>query len=170
MEKIKSMFEKIHHMHICCGVICTTHIPFVPTAPNIEKNDITQMQVMVDPRMRFMDDWFGPADSKNQLSLLHDSEIFKESEKGDWLNGIKLKAEDLPQPKADFNKRHSATTTCALEALVRFADTWKYLQGETSCAINRDIIHACCILHNIVIDMEDDAAMPRPDTEYLNYC
>ncbi|KAI4979043.1 hypothetical protein ZWY2020_015796 [Hordeum vulgare] len=198
MDKIKSTFEKIHNMHNCCGVICIMHIPFGPNC-NHEKNDSTLMQVVVDPWMRFMDDCNGPAGITNQLSLLQDSEIFKGSEKGDWMNGRRLKVavdgsevgeyiigdegypllpwlftpyqeEDLSEPMAEFNRRHSAATTCALEALARFKNTWKYLQGETSCAINRDIIHACCILHNIVIDMENYVAMPSSDIEDWNYC
>jgi hypothetical protein len=45
--------------------------------------------------------------------------------------------------------------------LARFHDTWQYLQREmvTSDTLE-DIVKACCILHNIVIEMEDDSAMP----------
>ncbi|KAF7077325.1 hypothetical protein CFC21_081885 [Triticum aestivum] len=38
MDKIKSKFDKIHNMHNCCGVICTTHIPFGPNCHH-DKND-----------------------------------------------------------------------------------------------------------------------------------
>ncbi|KAI4979031.1 hypothetical protein ZWY2020_015784 [Hordeum vulgare] len=78
--------------------------------------------------------------------------------------------EDLSESKAEFNRRHSTATICTLKALARFKETWKYLQGETSCPVNQKTIvatiHACCYLHNMVIDMEDGAAMPsveKPD-------
>ena len=128
----------------------------------------------------------------NQMSLLQDSQLFEECEKGGWLNGSKLKVgldgsevgeyiigdagypllpwlltpyqeEDLLGSKAEFTRRHSSATTYALKALARLKDTWKYLQGEMLCPVNPDTlsktIYACCRLHNIVIEMEDDAAM-----------
>ncbi|XP_045085546.1 putative disease resistance protein RGA4 isoform X1 [Aegilops tauschii subsp. strangulata] len=192
MDKIKSMFEKIHNMHNCCGVICTTHIPFGPNWDR-EKNDSILVQLVIDPEMRFRSIWWGRISSMNMLSILHESNLFNECEEGGYLNGSKLKValdgsevgeyiigdagfpllpwlltpyqeEDLSDSKAEFNRRHNAATTCALKALARFKDTWKYLQGETSCPVNPDTlvetIHACCYLHNIVIDMEEDGAMP----------
>ncbi|KAF7077321.1 hypothetical protein CFC21_081884 [Triticum aestivum] len=192
MDNIKSMFDKIHNMHNCCGVICTTHIPFGPNLDH-EKNDSILVQLVIDPEMRFRAIWWGRVSSMNQSSILHESYLFKECEKGAWLNGGKLKVavdgsevgeyivgdagypllpwlltpyheEDLSDSKAEFNRRHNAATTCAQKALTRFKDTWKYLQGETSCPVSPDslvaTIHACCYLHNIVIDMEDDGAMP----------
>ncbi|KAI4979023.1 hypothetical protein ZWY2020_015776 [Hordeum vulgare] len=191
-DKIKSMLGKNHNMHNCCGVICTTHILFGPSCNHETKNDNIQMQVVVDPRMRFVHIWLGPPGSVNHLSLLHESQLFKECEKGGWLNGSKLKVafdgsevgeyiigdagypllpwlltpyeeEDLSDSKAEFNRRHSATTTCAPKALARLKDTWKCLHGETWWPANLEtrsrMIYACCRLHNIVIEMEDDAAM-----------
>ncbi|VAI53673.1 unnamed protein product [Triticum turgidum subsp. durum] len=190
MDKIKSMFGKIHNMHNCCGVICTTHIPFGPNWDH-EKIESTRMQVIVDPEMRFRNIWLGPAGSMNRLGLLQDSEFFKECEKGGWLNGSKLKValdgsevgeyiigdagypllpwlltpypeKDLSDSKAEFNRRHFSAATCARKALARFKDTWKYLQSAMPCPVNLDAgktVYACCTLHNIVIEMEDDAAM-----------
>uniref|UniRef100_M8BKP7 Disease resistance protein RGA2 n=1 Tax=Aegilops tauschii TaxID=37682 RepID=M8BKP7_AEGTA len=190
-DEIKSKFDKIHNMHNCCGVICTTHIPFGPNC-NHEKNDIAVIQFIVDATKRFRNIWLGPAGSMNKSSLLKNSEIFKECAKGGWLNGNKLKValdgsevgeyiigdagypllpwlltpyqeEGLSDSMAEFNRRHSAATTCALKALARLKDTWKCLQGETWWPANLEtrskIIYACCMLHNIVIEMEDDAAM-----------
>ncbi|KAF7077320.1 hypothetical protein CFC21_081883 [Triticum aestivum] len=198
-DEIKSKFDKIHNMHNCCGVICTTHIPFGPNCKH-EKNDSALMQVVVDPEMRFRNIWLGSAGSMGQSSLLQDSQIFKECEKGGCLNGSKLRValdgsevgeyiigdagypllpwlltpyedEDLSDSKAEFNRRHSAATTCALKALARLKDTWKCLQGETSCVVNPDTlvatIYACYYLHNIVIDIEEDGAMPS--VEEPNY-
>ncbi|KAE8807326.1 putative disease resistance RPP13-like protein 1 [Hordeum vulgare] len=190
-DEIKSKFEKIHNMHNCCGVICTTPVPFGPNCNHV-KNDCIQMQLVIDPDMRFKNIWLGPASSMNQSSLLHDSNLFKECEKGGWLNGSKLKVglhgsevgeyiigdagypllpwlftpyeeEDLSDSKAEFNRRHSAATTRALKALARLKDTWKCLQGEAWWPADlktlSKMIYACCRLHNIVIELEDDAAM-----------
>ncbi|KAF7082595.1 hypothetical protein CFC21_086456 [Triticum aestivum] len=181
---------KSYNMHNCCGVICTTRIPFGPNWDH-EKNGSTLMQVLIDPVMRFRNIWLGSA-GMNQSSLLQDSALFKECEKGSLLNGSKLKVgldgsevgeyiigdagypllpwlltpyqeEDLSDFKAEFNRRHSTAITHALKALARLKDAWKWLQGESWWPANLEsqskIIYACCWLHNIVIEMEDDAAM-----------
>nr|UBY06955.1 NBS-LRR disease resistance protein [Dasypyrum villosum] len=191
MDKIKSMFDKTHSMRSCCGVICTTHIKFGPNRDS-ENNVSFLMQVVVNPEMRFTNIWLGSGSNMNQSNLLQDSQLFEQCEKGDWPNGSKLKValhgseigeyiigdagypllpwlltpypeENLSYSKAEFNRRHSAATTCALKALARLKDTWKYLVSEMPCSLNIDtlgkMIYACCRLHNIVIEMEDDAAM-----------
>nr|XP_045086216.1 disease resistance protein RGA2-like [Aegilops tauschii subsp. strangulata] len=198
MDKIKSMFDKIHNMHNCCGVICTIDITFRPNCDH-EKIQSTQLQVIVDPEMRFMDIWFGPAGRLNHLNRLYDSELFQVCEKGAWLNGSKLKValdepevgeyiigdagypllpwlltpyheEDHSDYKAEFNRRHSAATTCAMKAVARLKDTWKYLQGKMPSPVNiRETIYACCMLHSIVIEMEDDTAM-LSTKQKRNYC
>ncbi|KAM0909723.1 hypothetical protein ACQ4PT_014660 [Festuca glaucescens] len=69
---------------------------------------------------------------------------------------------DLSDPKVEFNRRHSAARVVALKALARFKDTWKFLQGEMWRPDKHKlprIIHVCCLLHNITVDMEEDAAM-----------
>ncbi|XBH60391.1 hypothetical protein VPH35_114997 [Triticum aestivum] len=198
MDKIKSMFDKIHNMHNCCGVICTIDITFRPNCDH-EKIQSTQLQVIVDPEMRFMDIWFGSAGRLSHLNRLYDSELFQVCEKGAWLNGSKLKValdepevgeyiigdagypllpwlltpyheEDHSDYKAEFNRRHSAATTCAMKAVARLKDTWKYLQGKMPSPVNiRETIYACCMLHNIVIEMEDDTAM-LSTKQKRNYC
>uniref|UniRef100_A0A8I6YPE4 DDE Tnp4 domain-containing protein n=1 Tax=Hordeum vulgare subsp. vulgare TaxID=112509 RepID=A0A8I6YPE4_HORVV len=192
MDKIKYMLGNIHNMHNCCGVIHTTHVPFGPNYGHGKTENII-MQYFVDPEMRFWNIHLTSAGSMDQLSILQNSKFFKECEKGAHLNGSKLKAyldgpevgeyiigdegypllpwritpyqqEDLSDSKAEFNRRHSSATSCALKALARFEDTWSCLQGETRWPDNLDTLEmmlgACCLLHNIVIDMEDDAAMP----------
>ncbi|KAF7082587.1 hypothetical protein CFC21_086450 [Triticum aestivum] len=188
MDKIKSMFDKIHNMRNCCGVICTIDTTFGPNYDH-EKIESPQMQVIVDPEMRFRNIWFGSTSRLNRLTRLYDSDLFKECEKGSLLNGSKLKvALDGPEVgeyiigdagypllpwlltpyhedyhsdyKAEFNRRHSSATTCAMKAVARLKDTWKYLQGEMPSPVNiRETIYTCCVLHNIIIEMEDDAAI-----------
>jgi hypothetical protein len=200
MDKIKTMFGKIHNLHNCCGVICTTQIPFGPTYDH-EKNGSISMRVVFDPEMRFMEIWLEWKGSMNWTSHLQVGDIFEECKKGVCLNGSKLKVasdgseageyiigdagypllpwlltpyqeENLSDSKAEFNKRHSTATTCMRKALARFQDTWKFLQGQTSCPVNAETlaeaIYACCMLHNIVIDMENDEAMPG--IEEPDYC
>uniref|UniRef100_A0ACD6AUY7 Uncharacterized protein n=1 Tax=Avena sativa TaxID=4498 RepID=A0ACD6AUY7_AVESA len=153
IDNIKSMFAEIHNMHNCCGVICTTNIPFGPEGDHEIKDNIL-MQVIVDAKMRFMNILLVPAGSMNQLSLFHACYLFEECNKGAWLNGRKLKValdgsevgeyiigdagypllpwlltpyqeENFSDSKKEFNRRHSAATTCALKALARLKDTWK---------------------------------------------
>jgi hypothetical protein len=203
MEEIKSKFDKIHGLTNCWGVVDTVRIavPLLSAEANSdhEKNDGMLIQVVVDPDLRFTNIWFGLSSSMNQSSILHGSGLFELCEKGEWLNGSKLKVSDgsevgeyiigdaeypllpwlltpyqendLPDSKADFNTRHSTARNVALRALARFKDTWKFLQEKMWRPNNGDemfrIIDACCILHNIVIDMEKGAGMPT-DVE-VNY-
>ncbi|XP_047080685.1 putative disease resistance protein RGA1 [Lolium rigidum] len=192
MDKTKSTFGKIHNLHNCCGVICTANIPFGPYCDHGENGRIL-MQAVIDPKMRIMNLWLNSTDSITLLSILPKSKLFMECEKGAWLNGSKLKVapdgsevgeyligdagypllpwlltpyqeENLSDPKAEFNRRHSAATTCAQKALAMLQEKWKCLQEDvwwTENLTNRSkMIYACCRLHNIVIDMEDDAGMP----------
>ncbi|CAH1432417.1 unnamed protein product [Lactuca virosa] len=66
---------------------------------------------------------------------------------------------DLPETKSEFNKRHFATRLVAQRALARLKDMWKMIQGvmwrPDKHRLPR-VVLVCCILHNIVIDMEDD--------------
>ncbi|KAL6654417.1 hypothetical protein ACP70R_007882 [Stipagrostis hirtigluma subsp. patula] len=166
MEKIKSKFEKIHGLPNCCGVVDTTHITMCLSSaePNCKiwldhmKNYSMVLQAVVDPDMRFMDIVTGWPGSMKESSILHSSGLFKLCEKGDRLNGSKLKLpdgseigeymigdagypllpwlltpyqeNDLTESKAEFNRRHSAARTVAPRTLAKFKDTWKYLQGE----------------------------------------
>ncbi|KAK9075805.1 hypothetical protein SSX86_004134 [Deinandra increscens subsp. villosa] len=65
----------------------------------------------------------------------------------------------LPETKTEFNKRHFATRLVAQRALARLKDVWRMIHGvlwrPDKNRLPR-VILACCILHNIVIDMEDD--------------
>lgn len=67
---------------------------------------------------------------------------------------------DLPETKTEFNKRHFATKLVAQRALARLKDVWRMIHGvmwrPDKNRLPR-VILACCILHNIMIDMEDDA-------------
>ncbi|KAL9238808.1 hypothetical protein vseg_013184 [Gypsophila vaccaria] len=69
------------------------------------------------------------------------------------------KGKNLTKTEDDFNRRHFATRMVARRALARLKDTWKIINGmmwrPDKHKLPR-IILVCCILHNIVIDMEDD--------------
>lgn len=60
--------------------------------------------------------------------------------------------------QSEFNKRHSATRMVARRALARLKQMWKIIQGvmwrPDTNKLPR-IILVCCLLHNIVIDLED---------------
>jgi hypothetical protein len=86
--------------------------------------------------------------------------------------------ENLSYCKAEFNMRQSTATTSAARAFTRFKDTWKFPYGEV-WSPNSDleidkILTVCFMLHNIVIDMEDDAATTiggasTPNDHDMNY-
>ncbi|XP_041000421.1 protein ALP1-like [Juglans microcarpa x Juglans regia] len=67
--------------------------------------------------------------------------------------------------QSEFNKRHFATRMVAQRALARLKEMWKIIQGvmwkPDKHRLPR-IILACCILHNIVIDMEDEVQDEMP--------
>ncbi|KAM3335965.1 hypothetical protein ACQJBY_030116 [Aegilops geniculata] len=186
MEKIKHKFDKIHGLPNCCGVVHTAHIMF--GSQNHEPGDgeyDNMLMLVVDPDMRFIDTDLG---SQNQLSVLHDSWLFKSCQEGITLNGSKLKVSDgldvgeyiigdagypllpwlltpypledkdlsadFPSYQAEFNRRHSAASTLTLAAVARLKDTWKILDRAVSSGPNLRPTYVCCMLHNIVIDME----------------
>lgn len=87
---------------------------------------------------------------------------------------IPYEGKELLESKADFNKRHSATRMVAQRALARLKDMWRIIQGvmwrPDKHRLPR-IILVCCLLHNIIIDMEDEAQdeMPLSHNHDSNY-
>lgn len=75
----------------------------------------------------------------------------------------------LSDYQSDFNKRHFATRLVAQRALARLKEMWKIIQGvmwkPDKHRLPR-IILVCCILHNIVIDMEDEVQDEMPLTHH----
>ncbi|PSR95135.1 Nuclease [Actinidia chinensis var. chinensis] len=75
------------------------------------------------------------------------------------------KAKELSKTEAEFNKRLFATRIVAQRALARLKEMWRIIQGvmwrPDKHRLPR-IILACCILHNIVIDMEDESVDELP--------
>ncbi|XP_042953935.1 protein ALP1-like isoform X2 [Carya illinoinensis] len=67
--------------------------------------------------------------------------------------------------QSEFNKRHFATRMVAQRALARLKEMWKIIHGvmwkPDKHRLPR-IILVCCILHNIVIDMEDEVQDELP--------
>ncbi|VAI94322.1 unnamed protein product [Triticum turgidum subsp. durum] len=189
MEKMKRKFNKIHGLPNCCGIVQTAHITFGSQSGDHEENDSTLMQAMVDPDIRFTNIWLGPSGSMNQLSVLHDSWLFKSCQEGIVLNGSKVNlsdglevgeyiigdagypllpwlltpyytedkdpSADFPPYQAEFNRRHCSASTIITAALARLKDTWKILDSALGSSPPFATIYACCILHNIVIDMEE---------------
>lgn len=75
----------------------------------------------------------------------------------------------LSESKSEFNKRHFATRMVAQRALARLKEMWGILQGTMwRPDTNRlpRIILVCCLLHNIVIDMEDEVQDEMPLTHH----
>ncbi|KAL9316983.1 hypothetical protein ACSQ67_013500 [Phaseolus vulgaris] len=144
MEEIKSKFEKIKGLYNCCGAIDSTHI--MMTLPSVDalnsvwldrdKNCSMVLQAIVDPDLRFRDIVTGWPGSKG-----------------------------LSNVQVEFNKRVVETQMLAKKALARLKEMWRIIQGVMWKSDKHKlprIILVCCILHNIVIDMEDEVldAMP----------
>ncbi|XP_077216281.1 PIF / Ping-Pong family of plant transposase [Tasmannia lanceolata] len=72
---------------------------------------------------------------------------------------------ELSDSRAEFNKRHFATRMVAQRALARLKEMWKIVQGvmwrPDKHKLPR-IILVCCLLHNIVIDLEDEVQDEMP--------
>lgn len=71
----------------------------------------------------------------------------------------------LSEIQIEFNKRHYATKLVARRALARLKDMWKIIQGmmwkPDKNKLPR-IILVCCLLHNIIIDMDDEVQDEMP--------
>ncbi|CAL5426642.1 unnamed protein product [Camellia sinensis] len=151
------------------------------------KNHSMILQAIVDPDMRFRDIVSGWPGKMHDFDVLQNSTFFKLCEQRERLNGNKMKlsegtelkeyivgdlgfpllpwlitpyqGKELPESKADFNKRLFATRVVAQRALARLKEMWRIIQGvmwrPDKNRLPR-IILVCCILHNIVIDMEDE--------------
>ncbi|XP_037469591.1 disease resistance RPP13-like protein 4 [Triticum dicoccoides] len=179
MEKIKRKFDKIHGLPNCCGVVHTDRITFGSQNRDHEENDVVVVQAVVDRDMKFTEIWldydilkdYERGDWLNGSNMkLSDGLEVGEYIIGDagyplrpWLlTPYQLENHDLPFPdsKVEFNRRHSTATAITLTALARLKGTWKCLQGEGWHPNNKREMHqtigACCQLHNIVIDMEEE--------------
>uniref|UniRef100_A0A6V7QYU1 DDE Tnp4 domain-containing protein n=1 Tax=Ananas comosus var. bracteatus TaxID=296719 RepID=A0A6V7QYU1_ANACO len=72
---------------------------------------------------------------------------------------------DISRTKEEFNRRHCMTRMVAQRALARFKDMWRILQGGMWRADKHRlprIILVCCLLHNIVIDLQDEVMDEMP--------
>ncbi|GLT43888.1 hypothetical protein SLA2020_178140 [Shorea laevis] len=71
----------------------------------------------------------------------------------------------LSEFQVEFNKRHSATRMVAQMALTRLKEMWKIIQGVMWMPDKNRlprIVFVCCLLHNILIDMEDEVMDDMP--------
>lgn len=71
----------------------------------------------------------------------------------------------LSDVKIEFNKRHSATRMVAQMALARLKEMWRIINGAMWMPDRNKlprIVFVCCLLHNILIDMEDEVLADMP--------
>ncbi|XP_052187978.1 protein ALP1-like isoform X2 [Diospyros lotus] len=198
---VKIKFERLQGLPNCCGAIDTTHISMLLSSSEMqsnvwidqEKNHSMILQAIVDPDMRFRDIVTGWPGKMNDFAVLQNSAFFKLCEKGERLNGSKMKlsegtelreyivgdsgfpllpwlvtpyqGKDLLASMAEFNKRHLATRVVAERALARLKEMWRIIHRvmwrPDKHRLPR-IILVCCILHNIVIDLEDEVLDELP--------
>ncbi|XWS75009.1 hypothetical protein CRYUN_Cryun01aG0048200 [Craigia yunnanensis] len=147
MEQIKSKFEKIRGLPNCCGAIDITHVvmtlPTMDPSNNVwfdqEKNYSMILQAVVDPEMRFRDVIVGWPGSLSDAIVLRNS--------------------GLSDLQIEFNKRHAATRMVAQMALARLKEMWRIIHGVMWMPDKNRlprIVLVCCLLHNILIDLEDE--------------
>ncbi|EEF30419.1 protein ALP1-like [Ricinus communis] len=166
-----------------------------------EKNHSMVLQAIVDPDMRFRDVIVGYPGSLSDALVLQNSSFFKLSEEGKRLNGKKMELMEgtelgeyiigdagfplMPwlftpyqhphqEHQIEFNNRHSATMLLAQIALTRLKEIWRIIHGVMWLPDKNRlprIIFVCCLLHNIVIDMEDKVLdeMPVSDSHDKDY-
>ncbi|KAF2318677.1 hypothetical protein GH714_010022 [Hevea brasiliensis] len=157
-----------------------------------EKNHSMVLQAIVDPDMRFRDVIVGYPGSLSDALVLQNSSFFKLSEEGKRLNGKKIELMEgtelgeyiigdagfpllpwlltpfqdaLPDHRAEFNKQHAATRAVAEIALARLKEMWRIIHGVMWLPDKNRlprIVFVCCLLHNIVIDMEDKVFSEMP--------
>ncbi|KAL3518251.1 hypothetical protein ACH5RR_020840 [Cinchona calisaya] len=201
LTEIKSKFEQIGGLPNCCGAIDTTHIvmllstsePRTDVWLDTKENHSMPLQAIVGPNLKFLDIFTGFPGKLNEISLLRYTTFYNKCQKGERLNGKKVKLseeaelqeyivgdaayallpwlltpypeKELSETKANFNKYLSATHIVAQRALTRLKDVWKMINGvmwrPDKHKLPRFIL-VCCILHNIVIDMEDEVLDDLP--------
>lgn len=192
MENVKSNFERIRGLPNCCGAIDITHIimnlPSMDPSNDVwfdkEKNYSMILQAIVDPNMRFLDVIVGYPGSVSDTIALKSSSFFRLCEEGKRLDGNKseyivgdagfpllpwlltpYQGKELSEVQLEFNKRHSATRVVAQRALARLKEMWRIIQGVMWMPDKKRLprfVFVCCLLHNILIDMEDEVLDHMP--------
>ncbi|XP_027148025.1 protein ALP1-like isoform X2 [Coffea eugenioides] len=157
-----------------------------------KENHSMPLQAIVGPNMKFLDVFSGLPGMFSESSLIRYSSFYNKCQNGERLGKkVRLSEEaelqeyiigdsaypllpwlltpyqgkELSQTKADFNKRLFATHIVAQRALARLKDVWKIINGvmwrPDKHKLPRFIL-VCCILHNIIIDMEDEVLDDMP--------
>lgn len=165
MSYIKAKFERIHGLPNCCGAVDITHIKMMSSSPPLDtevwvdnmNNQSMLLQAIVDSDMRFRDVVSGWPGKMTDSSVLSSSTFFKLCEKGNRLNGNKMKlsdnseiseyivgdsgfpslpwlitpyqGKDISESASDFNRRHYETWRVVHRALTRLKEEWKLLQA-----------------------------------------
>ncbi|VAI82097.1 unnamed protein product [Triticum turgidum subsp. durum] len=166
--------------------------------PGDQQND-DRLMLVVDPDLKFTDTQLGSQnqlslhdswffESCQQGTLLNGSKLkFSDGlEVGEYIIGDagypllpwlltpypvedKDLSTDVPPYEAEFNRRHSSASTLALTALARLKDNWKILDRAVGSFPVMETIDVCCMLHNIVIDMEEVEEEEVAGMEEENY-
>lgn len=138
------------------------------------------LQAIVGPDLRFRDIVAGWPGQMSAASVLRSSSFFEQCQKGEKLrnretelreyiignSGYPLlpwlitpyRGKKLPECEGEFNKRVMATHEVACKALGRLKELWRIIKGDMwrpdKHRLPRMVL-VCCILHNIVIEMEE---------------
>lgn len=165
MSYIKAKFESIQGLPNCCGAVDITHIKMMSSLSPLDtevwiddmNNQSMVLQAIVDADMRFRDVVSGWPGKMTDASVLRSSTFFELCEKGNRLNGKKMKLSDdtelseyivgdsgfpslawlvtpykgkeMSESADEFNKRHHETWRVVHQALIRLKEEWKVLQA-----------------------------------------
>lgn len=165
MSYIKAKFESIQGLPNCCGAVDITHIKMMSSLTPLDtevwidnmNNQSMVLQAIVDADMRFRDVVSGWPGKITDASVLSSSTFFELCEKGNRLNGKKIKFSDdtelseyivgdsgfpslpwlvtpykgkeISDSAANFNKKHYETWRVVHQALIRLKEEWKVLQA-----------------------------------------
>ncbi|KAE8670723.1 Detected protein of unknown function [Hibiscus syriacus] len=158
MEEIKSKLEKIRGLPNCCGAIDITHV--LMTLPTMDpsnhvwfdrENYRKVLQAVVDPEMRIRDVTAGWPGSLSDAVVLRSSGLFRLSEEGKRLNGKKLNISE----GTEIREYIIGDADGSGEAQGDVEDNTRYNVDADRNRLPR-IVLVCCLLHNILIDLEDE--------------
>ncbi|KAL5801524.1 hypothetical protein ACOSQ3_033156 [Xanthoceras sorbifolium] len=174
MENLKSKFEKIRGLRNCSGAIDITHIvmniPAVDPSNNVWLDREKNYSMILQSSGFFKLAEEGKRLNGKKLQLSEGTEL-QEYIVGDtgfpllpWLL-TPYHGKGLSDYQAEFNKRHSATRMVAQMALARLKEVWRIIHGVMWMPDKNRlprIVLVCCLLHNIIIDMEDELLDEMP--------
>ncbi|MCO5607538.1 hypothetical protein L7F22_061735 [Adiantum nelumboides] len=170
LQEIKDGFRAMRDLPNCCGTIDCTHINI--DLPHDEQskpwrdrcgNYSMILQGIEDAKMRFTDVNIGWPGSCSDKRVLRNSGLYRIGDGGyvllPWLMIPFPRPQLVSQRHRNYNFMQSSTRIIVERAFGRLKRKWQILKGIISSPdLSRlpSLIYACCILHNMVVDIGVD--------------